>query len=143
MTDSSSQPACSAGSPLAAEPENPQPAAQKNAAVERCIQAWQRRHELMSIRVNESEDFDPDQEDEGENFAYEQAGFGFRETMPVLDSYENIRDFIACTAYSMAMKYFEHEEGQDLLKAAGLAMAHLKGQRKAAEPPINPRGPVS
>lgn len=143
MTNSSSQPACSADSTETPEPENPQPAGPKNAAVERCIQAWERRYELMSISVNERERFDPYQEDHRENYACEQAGYGFREAMPVLDSYENIRDFIACTAYGMAMNYFEHEEGQDLLKAASLAMAHLKTQPKAAEPPTNPREHVA
>lgn len=123
----------------AAESENPQAESQNlqpesknlnNQALERCINAWHRNFDLASINPrDESLNF----LDSGTAtvFAGEQGALAFREAMPLLISYENIRDFIACTTYAMLTKILEKDECRELLGAAKVAMALLRAQPKS------------
>ena len=71
----------------------------KNQALERCVQAWQRTFDLASIDPDDDSLAPPD--DDSTLFANQQASLAFRDAMPPLAGYENIRDFIACTTYAM------------------------------------------
>ena len=129
----------SAASTAADEPENPQSEHQTpkpksnnhgNEALQRCIKAWHRNFDLASINPRDDRlnflDTDADTV-----FAAEQGALAFREAMPLLVSYENIRDFIACTTYAMLTKTLDPDECRDLLAAAKIAMALLKAQPKS------------
>jgi hypothetical protein len=116
--------------------ENPQSQTEHfdNEALERCVNAWHRNFKLASI--NPSDDNLHCVEDNDENvFAIEQAGNAYRDAMPLLLSYENIRDFIACTTYGTLNRVFDLEECRELLGAAKIAMALLKAQPKTQPPP--------
>ena len=99
-----------------------------NEAIDRCIKAWHRTFGLASINP-EDEEFSL--LDEHDDFACEQAAMSFREAMPTLAGYENIRDFIACITYAMLNRIFDGDECQQLLGAAKIAMALLRSQPKS------------
>ncbi len=103
---------------------------QDNEALERCVNAWHRNFDLASI--NPTDDNLHSLEDNDDNvFACEQGANAFRNAMPILVGYENIRDFIACTTYAMLVKILEQDECRGLLCAAKIAMALLKAQPKS------------
>ena len=97
-------------------------------AIDRCINAWHRTFDLASINP---EDEELPLVDEDDDFASEQAAMSFREAMPPLAGYENIRDFIACITYAMLNRIFDGDECQQLLGAAKIAMALLRSQPKS------------
>ncbi len=106
-----------------------------NEALERCVNAWHRNFKLASI--DPTDDNLHCAEDTDENvFAVEQGANAYRDAMPLLAGYENIRDFIACTAYGILKRIFEFDEGRELLGAAKIAMALLKTQPKSQAPPV-------
>jgi hypothetical protein len=128
----------SADTTATAEPENPQSEPENlqsesvdlsNKALQRCIKAWHRNFNLASINPS-----DPSlnclADDDGTVFASEQGALAFRESMPLLVGYENIRDFIACTTYAMLTKILDQDECRGLLAAAKIAMALFKAQPK-------------
>jgi hypothetical protein len=141
MTQLQNSSSPSAGSAATAEHENPKPGPQNpqtdsqslqpesknlnNQALDRCIKAWHRNFNLASINPrDESPNFLD--VDAATVFAGEQGALAFREAMPLLISYENIRDFIACTTYAMLAQIFSREDSRELLGAAKIAMALLR-----------------
>lgn len=123
----------SAASAATAESDNPQSESDtlNNEAIQRCADAWQRTFDLASIK--------PDDEslalvDEDDDFASEQAAIAFREALPPLAGYENIRDFIACVTYAMVNGNLYWAECHEFLAAAKIAMALLKAQPKSPTP---------
>jgi len=98
-----------------------------NEAIDRCIKAWHRTFDLASINPEDEELPLLDEND----FACEQAAMSFRESMPTLAGYENIRDFIACITYAMLHRIFNVDECQQLLGAAKIAMALLRAKPKS------------
>lgn len=115
-----------------AEPQTLQPESENlnNPALERCINAWHRNFDLASINPRD-ESLNFLDNDAATVFAGEQGALAFREAMPLLVSYENIRDFIACTTYAMLTKIFDKDESRELLGAAKVAMALLRAQPKS------------
>ncbi len=99
-----------------------------NEAVERCVGAWHRDYELASINPKHEDLDNLDQDDDDEEFARQHGANAYRNAMPLPLSYEDIRDFIACTTYGMLQRIFEIDEGRELLAAAKTAMALLKAQ---------------
>ena len=137
MTRSRSTSSSSTASSNNAESENPRSENDhiNNEALERCVNAWHRNFKLASI--NPTDDNLHCMEDNDDNvFAFEQGANAYRDAMPLLAGYENIRDFIACTTYGMLKKIFELDEGRELLGAAKIAMALLKAQPKTQPPPV-------
>jgi hypothetical protein len=59
----------------------------------------------------------------------------YRDAMPDLSGYENIRDFIACTAHGMIIDVIDATEGTKLLYAAQVALGALQNQPKTPPPP--------
>ena len=93
-----------------------------NPAVRRCCLAW--AHTLR------------EKLDEGINgeSACRSAADAYRFVMPPLFGYENIRDFIACTAHGMILGAIEESRGTKLLYAAQVALATIRRQ-PAPRPP--------
>lgn len=104
-------------------------------ALERCAKAWHRFFELASIDPRD-ENLNCIEDNDHNVFAIEQAAKAYRDAMPLLLSYENIRDFIACTTYGMLQRVFDLDEGRELLGAAKIDMALLKTQPKLQTPPV-------
>lgn len=117
------------------EPENQEPESDNldNAALERCIKAWHRTFDLASIHPD---DESLDLVGEEDEFASTHAAIAFREAMPPLVGYENIRDFIACATYGMLNGTLDWDESREFLAAAKIAIALLKAQPKSPAPPV-------
>ncbi len=63
----------------------------------------------------------------------------YRALLPPLDSYENIRDFIACVTRGLVLDSFNFRDGKELLYAAQIAVSALRAQPRAAKSPGRPR----
>ena len=104
--------------PAPSEAEEPI-AASANPAVDRCINAQERAYETEFAKC----------EDEGD--AIEAAEEAYRDAMPPLSGYENIRDFIACVANAMLIGAIEDSKGSKLLYAAQVALTTVRRQPSA------------
>jgi hypothetical protein len=102
-------------------PSEPVPAPlqpQRNLAIQRCCDARLRAFEecrsqnLHSYETNRA------------------ASDAFRAAMPELSGYENIRDFIACTAYGIVNNSIDPEVGSKFLYAAQIALGALRQEPK-------------
>lgn len=135
MTEHRDTSSPSTGSSNKAESESPYPENDHldNEALERCVNAWRRNFELASINPRD-ENLHRTGGAEENLFAIEQGAEAYRNAMPLLAGYENIRDFIACVAYGMLKNIFCPEESRDLLAAAKIAMALLKKQPTPTPP---------
>jgi len=92
-----------------------------NAALLRCLEAYAIA-EQKEKKKNRS--------------AYEASCAGakaYRDALPPLSGYANIRDFIACVAHGMLVEAFRHNEVKQLLYAAQVATSALRCQPKTAE----------
>jgi hypothetical protein len=70
------------------------------------------------------------------------AAPAYRATMPALDSVENIRDFIACTAHGILIGAIPTERSGQLLYAAQVALGLQQFQLKASGEPQKRRTPI-
>jgi hypothetical protein len=93
-----------------------------NAAVARCCEACSR---LFHAELAEGED---------KLFPAHDAAKAYRNAMPPLSGYENIRDFIACTAHGMIIGAIYEDQGSKLLYAAQVALATLHREPSPKEP---------
>lgn len=64
------------------------------------------------------------------NRAAGEAKLAYRNAMPLLASYEGIRDFIACTAHGILVEAIPPEQSGHLLYAAQVALATLQREPK-------------
>ncbi len=80
-----------------------------NLAVARCCDAYTTAMKAASARGK------------GQVFATLDAEKAYRSAMPPLSGYENIRDFIACTAHAMLIGAIDGANGTRLLYAAQVA----------------------
>jgi hypothetical protein len=90
-----------------------------NPAVARCMNAWTRTYK--EERAKRKSDFE----------ASQQAEKAYRDAMPPLAGYENIRDFIACVANAMLIDAIMDDRGTKLLYAAQVALSTLRRQPSA------------
>jgi hypothetical protein len=90
-----------------------------NPAVARCMNAWTLTYEKE--KTKRKGDFDA-------SLTAEKA---YREAMPPLSGYENIRDFIACVAHAMLIGAILDDKGTKLLYAAQVALSALRRQPSA------------
>ena len=97
-------------------------AASANPAVARCMRAWKRAYKAEFAKC----------EDEGD--AYEAAEKAYRDAMPSLSGYENIRDFIACVVNAMLIGAIEDNQGTKLLYGAQVALTTVRRQPAAPKP---------
>ncbi|MGD0830631.1 MAG: hypothetical protein ABR907_06795 [Terracidiphilus sp.] len=110
--------------PLSELARHPKPA---RAAIKRCCNAWQRSYDAYVAKgVGSSSE---------KIFAAHYAGPAYREAMPPLDGYENIRNFIACATHGILIEAIPQKMANQLLYAAQVALASLNfepRQRKSA-----------
>ena len=94
----------------------------ENPAVVRCMSAWERVYREES--ENGQERF----------HACQKADKAYRNAMPPLAGYENICDFIACTAYAMLKCIILGEQSAKLLYAAQVALSAVRCQPAPRKP---------
>jgi hypothetical protein len=85
--------------------------------LERCCDAWRRAFKAST------EDRDGDSLDK--IFAAQDAGEAYCNAMPLLFGYDNIRDFIACTAHGILIGAIPAQKSGPLLYAAQVALSTL------------------
>jgi hypothetical protein len=107
--------------PILSEADQSSPAS-ANPAVARCCEAWSR---LFHAELAQGEN---------EAFAAYNAGKVYRNAMPPLSGYENIRDFIACTAHGMLLGAIQGDHGTKLLYAAQVALSTVRRQSSPGKP---------
>jgi hypothetical protein len=90
-----------------------------NPALARCMNAWTLTYEKE--KAKRKGDFDA-------SLTAEKA---YRDAMPPLSGYENIRDFIACVAHAMLIGAILDDKGTKLLYAAQVALSTLRCQPSA------------
>jgi len=94
-------------------------------ALKRCCDAWRRAFKA-SMDNSDRED------EEGGNryLAAQDAGTAYCIAMPPLSGYENIRDFIACTAHGILIGAIPAQKSGRLLYAAQVALSTLHYEPK-------------
>lgn len=95
-----------------------------NAAVARCVKAYERTYKLVS------ESFAANGKPLDEGFAREQARGAFSDALPPLCGEDNIRDFIACVTYGMIKESLTFFDGKHLLAAARVALSAARAKRR-------------
>jgi len=109
--------ALAAGEPETSAKERPAP----NAALIRCMQAWQRAHK-KAVNNHES------------GYDVKAASdTAFLRAMPPLSGPGNISDFIACVTYAILIGILRGKDAAHLFGAAKIAIANLRNQPKTAE----------
>ena len=91
-------------------------------AIARCVDAWRRVHAAKLAKKFSKYD------------ACEAAGEAYRQAMPPLAGYDNIRDFIACVGHAMLLHVIYDPESTRLLYAAQVALSSVRLQPKAKAP---------
>jgi hypothetical protein len=110
--------------PASVSPPAPGPDPARARALKRCCDAWKRAFKAHMDNCDE------DNED-GERFlAARDAGTVYCIAMSPLSGYENIRDFIACTAHGILIGAIPTEKSGRLLYAAQVALGALHYQPK-------------
>ena len=139
---------------ILAEPENsttlqpgpPPTSTTAKAALRRCFAAWQRAfnqcmREEAEILARKRAKSGGKAGDEDETyslspvFAARQAAPAYCNAMPVLEGYEGIRDFIACTAHGVLIGAITPQRSAQLLYAAQIALNAFQAQPQKAPTP--------
>jgi hypothetical protein len=100
----------------------------RNPAVRACSMAGLRaQEEVRKANPRQRDTFD----------ATQAAVIAYRDAMPSLDGYENVRDYIACVAHGMILGAIDIIEGPKLLYAAQIALGVLprEPKRPVGRPP--------
>jgi hypothetical protein len=95
-------------------------------ALKRCMAAWRRAFNAYMV------DSDPDSMDKV--FAAHEADQAYCNAMPLLSSYENIRDFIACAAHGILIGAIPPQKGGHILYAAQVALSTFHNEPKPKKP---------
>src|SRR5271165_1111947 len=70
----------------------------------------------------------------GDYEASEKGAEAYRNAMPCLTTYANIRDFIACVTYGMLCHVIRNDDATKLLYASQVALGALRAQPKPDQP---------
>jgi|CZKF01.1.fsa_nt_gi hypothetical protein len=97
-------------------------AASANPAVACCMSASEHAYNAEFAKCEDEDD------------ASEAAEKAYRDAIPPLSGYENIRDFIACTANAMLVGAITDNQGTKLLYAAQVALTTVRRQPAAPKP---------
>ena len=95
-------------------------------ALKRCLAAWRRSFNAYM------ESSDGDSTDK--IFAAHEADKAYCNAMPLLSSYESIRDFIACTAHGILIGAIPPQKSGHILYAAQVALSTLQCEPKPRNP---------
>jgi len=110
MTKSSEPATSPAEEPESNLPDRPS----DNAAISRCLRAWQRAYKKRL-------------EADGDEYEAEKAGNrAYLCAMPPLAGLDNIRDYIACVAQAAIMKVLRQKDISQLLYAAQVAIGAVR-----------------
>jgi hypothetical protein len=101
-----------------------------NPAVYRCMRACNRAAKNKRAEIGTDE--------EAEIIVAREAKFRYLRAMPALDSYENVRDFIACVAFAEVLNLILHYEAENLLSSAKVALAAVRLEKKPLRGPGRP-----
>lgn len=108
----------------------------ENAAVVRCIRAFQRAYKKVLDELGKS----------ASDYPAEKAGReAYLRALPPLSGYENIRDFIACIAYADLTELIRHSDAEHFLDSAKVALTLVRYEpsRLASAPKRFGRPPKS
>jgi len=103
----------------------PDPAHAK--AIKRCCAAWRR---AFNAYLEDCEGTSTDRV-----FAAHEADTAYCNAMPLLCSYEGIRDFIACTAHGILIGAIPPQKSGHILYAAQVALSSLQCEPKPRKSP--------
>jgi hypothetical protein len=103
----------------------PDPAHAK--AINRCMAAWRR---AFNAYMEHCEGTSTDRV-----FAAHEADKAYCNAMPLLSSYESIRDFIACTAHGILIGAIPPQKSGHILYAAQVALSSLQCEPKPRKSP--------
>jgi len=119
--------------------DDPPDRASDNDAVRYCIQAWTRGYNRKRVELDE---------DAGDDPARIEAKERFLRVLPPLDSFTNVRDFIACITYAETIDVLHHWEVENFLDSAKMALLALRqevrhhmGEPKPVGRPPRPHPP--
>jgi len=105
-------------------PIDPSPALQiRTPAVQRCCAA--RLTSIQDSKAKKLSSFD----------TQDRASAAYREAMPDLLGYDDIREFIACVAHAMVIEVIDQIDGPKLLYAAQVAIGALHKAPKVPKTP--------
>jgi hypothetical protein len=91
-------------------------------AVARCVEAWTSVFQAEIARSN------------SRAIAAYKAGKAYRIAMPLLSGYENVRDFVACTAHGLLIGAIDGSQSSKLLYAAQVALTTVRSQPAPQKP---------
>ncbi len=97
------------------------------AAIRRCRAAWKRFYELYFEKNRDTF--------LARSHAANEAAPAYCAAMPALDSFENIRDFVACTAHGILIGAIPAQRSGQLLYAAQIALSFHQCQAKVSDDP--------
>jgi len=106
--------------PTPPAPATPGESSSTDLAVARCCKAWEVTYKA---RLGDDEDDDIS--------AQIEADEAYRKAMPLLSSFDNIRDFIACVAHAITIGAIVGEQASRLLYAAQVALSGVPRQPAA------------
>jgi hypothetical protein len=99
----------------------------QNPAVFRCTRACNRAAKRKRAEIGTDED--------AEVIVAIAAKSKYLRSMPPLDSWENIRDFIACVTFAEAVGLILHYEAENFLSSAKVALAAVRHESKQNNQP--------
>lgn len=105
-------------------PRKSPPPSLSNAAVARCVKAYERAYKLVSVS------FAASGKPLDKGFAWDQARAAFSDALPPLCGEDNIRDFIACVTYGMIKETLTYIQCRNLLAAAKIALSAVRAKRR-------------
>jgi hypothetical protein len=119
--------AAPAAQPVSAPAPTPRPdSVDARPALKRCLAAWHRTFNAqMEARGGSNMD---------KVFAAHHADKAYCKAMPLLCSYESIRDFIACTAHGILIGAITPQQSGHILYAAQVALSSLPNEPKPQKP---------
>ena len=97
----------------------------QNPAVFRCMRACNRAAKRKRAEIGTDE--------EAEVIVASTAKAKYLRSMPPLDSWENIRDFIACVTFAEVVGLILHHEAENFLFSAKVALAAVRNEPKSRD----------
>ena len=119
LADPAPQPASTPAPKLKSDPT-------RTKAIKRCLAAWRRSFNAYMV--------DSDGDSMDKVFAAHNADKAYCNAMPLLGSYESIRDFIACTAHGILIGAIPPQQSGHILYAAQVALSTLQCEPKPRKP---------
>src|SRR5580692_4686108 len=99
----------------------------QNPAVFRCTRACNRAAKKKRAEIGT--------DDDAEVIVAMAAKSKYLRSMPPLDSWENIRDFIACVTFAEVVGLILHHEAENFLSSAKVALAAIRHESKRDNQP--------